>query len=247
MINSIYNFTRMKQIILCIGILVGLLGQANAQRLWTGLRFGINEYNFGSVTQRYLFIDNSSLDIILDNGKNAETTLGVDVYFEAPSGFVIQGGLFYNFATSKTFDYKLQTQFGDQTFTTAEGEVEASTGFLNLMLGLGYNFAHRSDKLIISPVVSFRYGNGVETYHEDIFDKYDFNVADINSDGIWPVNSFYGGSAHLNIGLDFEKFGLMFSPGGTYLWREDGLNRPPVLQMDFTVGLYYAINLARMY
>ena len=237
----------MKQTIICIGIILGFLGQAQAQRLWAGLRFGANDYNVGSVTQRYLFIDNTNLDIILDNGQNLETTLGVDVYFEAPTGFVVQGGIFYNFTSNKTFDYKIQSNFGGIMNTLREGQVEGSTGFWNLMLGAGYNFARRSEKLIISPVVSFRYGNGVETFHEDVFEQYDFSIGDIDSNGIWPVNSFYGGSANLNIGFDFDKFALMFSPGATYLWRGDGLRRPPVFHIDFTVGLYYNINLSRLF
>lgn len=237
----------MKQTIICIGIILGTWGSLSAQRLWTGLRLGINEYNIGSITQRYIFTNNDNLDIVLEGGKNAETMLGADIYFETPSGFVVQGGFFYNFSSNKTFNYAFQSRFGNTVITRNEGEIKGSTGYWNLMLGAGYNLTHRSRKLIISPVLSLRYGNGVETFHEDVFETYDPSEGDLVPSGVWPVNSFYGGSAYLNVGLDFERFGIMFSPGATYFFRGDQLKRPPVFQADFTLGFYYAINLGNLY
>ncbi|MEO1653897.1 MAG: hypothetical protein AAFU64_10145 [Bacteroidota bacterium] len=220
--------------------------ESSAQRLWLGLRGGINEANFGEITQRYLFgFDQSRFTITLGSFDNVEFYLGPDIYFETPEGWVIQGGIGYNFKKVKSFSHNSTISFGGVETLLNQGEVEARTGFWNVYVAGGYNFTNKHPRLLISPTVGFRYGNGVEVYQEDIFDIYNISTREVEPNQGWPVNDFYGPTGYFNIGYEFERpyIGVLFSPGLTYLFRGDGTRRPPVFQLDFTVGVYWSVNL----
>ena len=194
-----------------------------SQKTYLGVRIGVEDVNFHSLTKSIVLNGNGSIEASLKKFGEAQSLLGIDVIHQTPSQFFLFGGIFgEGFGQKKEIELK-----GGQA-----GIIEGETNLWRLKVGVGYDLL-KNEYLMIGPSFSLSMKGGKDTSLEEI----DENVKSNRAQNLLTNYNFGDISFEFQLGYFKESWGITFTPGYSYSFQNEiGLN---TLRPDFTIGIYF--------